>query len=189
MNGEPKGKNVNIIRGSEIFQFVFVAVLLFVFWLLISGLFTPKHLTIGAITSIAVAWITRPLLRLPSAKNQDNIYLAFQIPYIKLFLYLLWLFKEICKSNSYMLKLILNPKMPIEPVIVQFEKNFDNPLAHTILGNSIALTPGTLAVEIDEGVYVIHAITKEMGEILVPPCGGEADMVRRVAAIFDGQEG
>ncbi|MCL2437236.1 MAG: Na+/H+ antiporter subunit E [Clostridiales bacterium] len=183
--GEKQGNSTN---GSEFVQFIFVAILLFVFWLAVSGLFTPKHITIGAITSVAVAWITRPLLRLPSTENQNKTYLAFHISYMRLFLYLLWLFKEIIKSNRYMIKLILSPKMPIDPVIVTFEKKMDNPLAHLTLGNSIALTPGTLAIEIEDGLYVIHAITKEMGESLVTPDGRDANMVRRVAAIFDERD-
>ena len=89
------------------------------------------------------------------------------------------------KNIHYVIKLVLNPKMPIDPVIVTFKKKMDNPLAHAILGNSIALTPGTLTIEIEDDVYVIHAITKETGATLALPDGREADMVKRVGELFD----
>ena len=176
---------MSISKGHALFQFVFVTLLLFLFWLLMSGIFTPKFMAIGAITSAAVAWITRPLLRLPSGYTPGKTYPAFQIPYVKFLLYLLWLLVEIVKSNIYVIKLILNPKMPIDPVIVTFKKKMDNPMAHAILGNSIALTPGTLTIEIEDDVYVIHAITKETGATLALPDGREADMVKRVGELFD----
>ena len=176
---------MGIIRGSEIVQLIVFTIVFFVFWLLLSGLFTVKHLTIGAITSVSVAWITRSLLKVPSAKNPNNTYSIFQLKFHKLFIYFIWLFKEIVKSNSYMAKLVLNPKMPIEPVIVTFKQKMDNPLGHALLGTSIALTPGTLTIDIDDDCYLIHSITTEMGATLAPSDDSESQMVKKVAAIFD----
>jgi len=179
-------KKVHIIKGSEVFQFIFLVIVLFAFWLLMSGFFTMKHLIIGAVTSIAVAWITRPLLLLPSAKNPDNVYLAFPLPYFKLLLYFTWLIKEIVVTNIYMIKLVLHPKMPIEPMFVSFKKEMDNPLGHAVLGLSIVVTPGTVTIEIDDDdVYLVHAINRKLAEALVPPDGQEAEVVRRVSALFE----
>ena len=174
-----------MLKRSEIFQFILVAVLLFAFWLLMSGFFTVKHLIIGSTASIAVAWITRPLLLLPSAENPNKVYLALDLPYFKLVLYFTWLFKEIILTNIYMIKLVLNPKMPLDPSIITFRKKMDNPLAHAILGCSIVVTQGTVTIDIDDDVYLVHAITGKLAETLARPDGQEPDVARRVSALFD----
>jgi len=182
-----KKKAESIIIGSELFQMVIVAIILFGFWLMISGQFSPRYLIVGAVTSVAVTFITRPLLHMPSTKSQSKIYLPFCVPYFRIFKYMIWLFREIVKANIYMIKIILDPKMPIDPVIVKFKKRMDNPAAHALLGNSIALTPGTLTIEIEDDTYVIHAITKEAGETLARPDGSEAEIAKKVGGIFDNE--
>ena len=180
-------KNVNIIRGTEFIQFIILTILLFAFWLVMSGQFKPDLLLIGFTTSAIAAWITRPLMRMPSLKNPDKAYLAFYIPYFKLLLYWIWLFKEIVKANIYVIKLVLNPKMPIDPAVVTFKKRMDNPLSHFTLANSITLTPGTVTIAIEDDIYYVHAITKEVGSDLALPDGQDAEMTKRVAALFEGR--
>jgi len=178
------GKKTKIITGSEVVHFILVTALLFTFWLLMSGQLTPKFITIGIITSICVAWITRPLLLLPSASHPEYSYLAFFIPWHRMFIFFIWLFKEIILTNITLVKLVLHPKMPLDPVFVKFKKNMDDPFAHAVLGDSIVITPGTVTIEIEDGVYLVHAITKEMGDTLERPDGQEPDVSRRVSAIF-----
>jgi len=178
-------KKVKIINGSEVAHFILVTVFLFAFWLLMSGQLTPKHLTIGFLTALGVAWITRPLLRLPSAKDPNSVYLAFFFPWHKLFRFFLWVIKEIFVCNIALIKLVLHPKMPIDPVFVKFKKKVDNPLAHAVLGENIVITPGTVTIEIENDVYLVHAITREMGEALARPDGKEPEISRRVAAVFN----
>ena len=178
-------KKAHIIKGSEVYQFIFLAIALFGFWLLMSGFFTIKHLIIGAATSIAVAWITRPLLLLPSAKNPEKAYLAFNLPYFKFISYYSWLIKEIVVTNIYMIKLVLSPKLLLEPMFVTFKKKMDNPVAHAVLGLSIVVTPGTVTIDIDDDVYLVHAIDRKLAEALVRPDGQEAEIARRVGALFD----
>ena len=181
-------RKINIIEGSEPLEILFVVILLFSFWLLLSGNYAPKYVIIGLMTAVVVTWVTRPFLRLPSIQNPDNVYLAFRLSYIKIFLYVLWLFKEIIKANIYVVKLVLNPKMPIDPVIISLRKNMDHPLAHTILGICIVLTPGTLPVEIDDGLYVVHAITREISYDLAPEDGQEAEMPKLVGELFSKKD-
>ena len=173
------------IKGSEPVQFVFMTALFFSFWLIMSGVFKPKMIIIGFITSVVVAWITRPLMRVRSANAANNdVYLVFHFPYFRFLLYCFWLLKEIVKSSIYVLKLIANPKMPIDPVVVTLKNNFDNPMAVVTLGKSVTLTPGTVIIAVDDGVYHIHAITREAAADIAPPDGGDPDLVKRVAALF-----
>ena len=179
-----KGKDLHIVRGSEFLQFIFMTVLLYAFWLIMSGHFEFKLMMVGFVSSVIVAWVTRPLARLQSTKNPGSVYLAFYMPYLKYARYWLWLFVEIAKANIYVLKLVLNPKMPIDPIVVTFKKRMANPVAHVTLANSITLTPGTITIAVEDDVYYVHAVTKEAGLDLAPSDGRDSAMVRRVAKLF-----
>ena len=176
-----EGKTIN---GSELVQFIFMTILLFAFWLLLSGHFVPKLLIIGFVTSLIVAWITRPLMRLPSAKDPNQIYLALNFPYFKYLLHWLWLLTEIAKCNIILVKLILSPTLRIDPIVVTFKADMANPLALITLANSITLPPGTITIAIENGVYHVHGIKKELAYELAPQDGQEAALPCRVAKLF-----
>lgn len=182
-----KAKTRPKTNGSESRQFILTVIILYAFWLIVSGHFTPKLLVIGFISALIVAWISRALLRLDASDDSDQVYLAFNLPYLKYIRYWIWLLGEIVKSNLYVIKLVLSPKMPIDPRIVTFKKSMANPMAHVTLGNSITLTPGTVTIAIDDDVYYIHAITEQVALDLAPANGQDGDMVRRVAELFGEQ--
>ncbi|WP_051965465.1 Na+/H+ antiporter subunit E [Thermanaerosceptrum fracticalcis] len=175
------------INGSELLQFIVLTITLFGFWLILSGMMKTKFLIIGFGTSLVTAWLTRSLLRLPSAAGQNEAFLAFHFPYLKYLTYWLWLLGEVVKANIDVVKLVLDPKMPINPQIITFKKPMANPIAHVTLANSITLTPGTVTIDLEDGVYYVHAITEEAARSLVPE-EGEGDMLRRVACLFHEQE-
>ncbi len=172
-------------NGSELKQFVFLTIVLYGFWLILSGVFDIKFLIIGLVSSIIIAWLTRSLLRMNSVSDQKETFLAYDFPYFKFLVYCIWLFGEIIKSNIYVVKLVLNPKMPIEPTVISFKRQMSNPAAHATLANSITLTPGTVTIDIVDDVYYVHAITNEIGLDLVPHGG---DMANRVAKLFGEQD-
>jgi len=180
------GKTTRII-GSELKQFIVLSSILYVFWIVLSGIFKTKFLVIGLATSLITAWLVRPLLRLPSAAGPDEYYLAFDFPYLKYLAYLPWLLLEIVKANIDVVKLVLDPKMPIDPRVITFKKQMANPLAHVTLANSITLTPGTVTLDLVEGVYHVHAIS-EAAALALSPHEGEGEMPRRVAGVFGEQE-
>lgn len=168
-------------------HFCVLFIVLFYFWIILSEHFDFKHLAIGAVTALMVTWITLPLLCLPSTTIKDKYFMAFSLPVMKLVLYGGWLLGEVIKANIQVALLVLNPKMPIDPQIVRFNKQMPNPIAHALLANSITLTPGTITVDVNEGEYIIHAITKEHGYSLAP-AKEEGDMPVRVARLFNEQE-
>lgn len=168
-------------------HFCMIFIVLFCFWSILSGHFDFKHLAIGAVTSLIVAWITLPLLCIPSTTTKGTYFMAFSLPIIKLVRYGIWLLVEVVKANIHVALLVLNPKMPIDPYIVTFNKEMSNPIAHAALANSITLTPGTITVDVVEGEYIVHAITKEHGYSLAPD-KGEGDMPVRIAKLFNEQE-
>lgn len=191
MNRKVSDQNNENINKSKFKHYSILFIVLFSFWFLLSGVTDTKFLIIGLVTALIATWVTGPLLQLPSTDGKGFFY-AFDLPYLKYVGYWAWLIKEIIKANIDILKILINPKMPINPRVIKFKKSMKNPLAHVTLGNSITLTPGTVTMDIEgEDTYIIHALTNEAAEALVPKVG-EGEMQKRVSVLFGedmGQRG
>ncbi len=172
---------------EKLIQYSILSSILFLFWVIFSGKLDVKHLMIGAVTALVIAWICSSFLQVSSVTTPGipvKEYAVFNLPYLKLFPYLGWLLWELVKANVDVALLVLNPQMPISPQIFTFKKTMSNPVAHMILANSITLTPGTITVDVQEDVYTIHALT-ESAALSLAPLAGEGDMPARVGRLFN----
>ena len=89
---------------------------------------------------------------------KDEIRFAKKIPlYLKYAVVLVW---EIIKANIDVIKIILSPKMEIEPAIVTFHTDLESDAARVTLANSITLTPGTFTAGLEKGDYVVCALDR-----------------------------
>ena len=75
--------------------------------------------------------------------------------------YLIWLFKEILKSNLSTAKVIINCKVEPETFTVKTSQVTD--VAKVTYANSITLTPGTVTTKIQKGVFEVHALNSDFG--------------------------
>jgi len=131
--------------------------ILFAFWLVLSGLFDAIHLAAGLFSALLVAALTHRLQILEPAPSGERIHLA-RAPWPRLFLYLLWLLREVVKANLQVLRVVLHPRLPIDPVLVRFRTHLTTDLAKTILANSITLTPGTITVQVSGDEFLVHSL-------------------------------
>ncbi|MFC5278555.1 monovalent cation/H+ antiporter subunit E [Halorubrum rubrum] len=65
---------------------------------------------------------------------------------------------EILKSNVVVARVILDPRMPIEPTLNRVRVIVGSGLPVTTLANSITLTPGTLTVRARDGNLYVHSL-------------------------------
>lgn len=149
---------------------VSIAILMTV-WVLWSGQFQPLLLTLGAFSCLLIAYLTR---RMGYFENG-----VFALPLsMRLFGYWAWLGKEVLRSSIDVARVVLNPRLPISPRIVEVKASTTHPVDQAILGNSITLTPGTLALDVHRGRILVHCLTQVGADDLL---SGEMD--RRVAAL------
>ncbi|MBW2148729.1 MAG: Na+/H+ antiporter subunit E [Deltaproteobacteria bacterium] len=163
-------------RSSPTFQkssFSAAFCILFALWLVLSGHYDLFHITLGVICSALVAYFSHDLL-FPVFRWGRNTGVAFRF-----MRYLPWLFYQILLANVHVAKRALHPRMPIDPAVIQFKTRLSSDLALSTLANSITLTPGTITVDIREGKYFVHALTREVAEDLL-----SGEMENRVAAIY-----
>jgi len=149
------------------------AIILFVFWLLLSGYFTPFLLAMGAASAIAVAALGH---RMEVIDHEGHpIHLSWRV-----LGYWPWLVKEIAKSAWEVSRIIVNPRLPISPTLVRAKTSQKTVVGVVTYANSITLTPGTISVDVKRGEILVHALTREGAKGLL---AGEMD--RRVAR-FEG---
>jgi multicomponent Na+:H+ antiporter subunit E len=80
--------------------------------------------------------------------------------YLWLPTYLIWLLKEILVANFTVIGLILHPRCPISPSLVQLRALSNTELGWVILANSITLTPGTITIRLRSGLLLVHSLTR-----------------------------
>jgi len=132
-----------------------IATFLFVTWLLLSGHYEPLTLVFGVLSCIVTVLITWRM-----GLNDDEghpIHLGWRVP-----VYWTWLFWEIVKANIDVAKRIINPRMPISPILITLKTSQATDFGQVIYANSITLTPGTVSLRIDKDTIEVHALSEEL---------------------------
>jgi len=146
---------------------------LFGAWLLLSGFFEPFLLSLGVLSCIIVVLIAN---RMDMIDHEGvPIHLGWRI-----LTYWFWLAVEIVKASLDVSRRIIDPKLPIHPLLIRVKASQASELGQVIFANSITLTPGTVSMQVGGGEILVHAIAKEMADDLE---GGEMD--RRVTAVSE----
>ena len=151
---------------------VSLGLILFVTWLLLSGLLAPLLLILGILSCAAVVFIA---IRMDMVDREAvPLHLAFSAP-----LYFPWLLWEIVKANIDVTRRVLIPSTGISPTMTLVDSTQRSELGLVIFANSITLTPGTISIDVEkEGKILVHAITREGAESLQ-----QGEMDRRVTAM------
>jgi multicomponent Na+:H+ antiporter subunit E len=146
---------------------------LFVFWLALSGHYTPVLITIGVLAAAGCVYIAARM-RIADAEGHpiDRVFAALT--------YYPWLIGEIVKSSWSVAKTILHPGLPISPTVTRVRASQKTSVGVATYANSITLTPGTITIAVSGNDLTVHALARD-GAIDVE--GGAMD--KRVTA-FEG---
>lgn len=132
---------------------------LFGAWLLLSGRFTALPISFGVL-SVAVA--VGIALRMDVIDHESHpVHLTWRIP-----AYWFWLLVKIVKSNLDVARTILGVGDPPAPNMATVKPSQRTELGQVIHANSITLTPGTIAIELEDGEITVHALTRASAEDL-----------------------
>lgn len=145
--------------------------LLCLFWVLLSGFFTPFLLSAGAASALAVVWLSHRMRLLETSR--PGLKRGFGLVG-----YGIWLLAEVVHSSWAVTRLIVNPRLPISPTLVRFQPKQRTEIGLVIHANSITLTPGTITIEAEPGHFVVHGITRDSAAGVL-----DSEMDRRVTAL------
>ena len=132
------------------------AILLMLFWLLLSGHYDLMHVSFGIFSVILVMLMNYSLRRRLFAMEEHSGNLKLSL--LRLIGYIPWLLSQIVIASLQVAWVVLHPKCPIDPALLRFRTRLDNVSSKVILGNSITLTPGTITLEIEKDVFLVHAL-------------------------------
>ena len=149
--------------------------LLFGYWLALSGHYQWWLVAFGAVLSVLVVWFCW-------AKGVAD---GEGAPYGLVprgLVYWPWLLWQIVLSGLRVTRLILDPKLPISPTLVKVDAKPKSAVGLVTYANSITLTPGTISIEASEkgNCIWVHAIEREGAE------GFADDEMNRKVAWFEG---
>ena len=140
-------------------------------WLALSGHYTPFLLAIGA---ACAAFAVAVAMRMDVVDHEGHpVHLGYRIP-----LYWGWLTIQILLSALKVSRIVLSPRLRIDPVLETVPSSQKTDLGRVIYANSITLTPGTLSTSVMPDGIEVHALTRHgMDELKA------GDMDRRVTAV------
>jgi len=148
---------------------------MFLFWLLLSGIFDVLHVGAGIICSAIIAFVSYDLL---VTQKWDKMLRKSG----RFIIYIVWELWQILLANFDVAYRVLHPKMPIDPLVIEFDTSLRSDLAIVTLANSITLTPGTITINIEQekGRFQVHAIAQKPADALLV----DKTMQEKVAKVF-----
>lgn len=161
MNEEVKTSPIHLISLTG----VLVAV-----WLLWSGHFTGLLLSLGAVSCALVVFLSH---RLGIVDNEGQPLSWGARPLV----YFPWLAVEVVKANIDVALRVLGIK-PVAPALARVPVPQKTDLGRVVYADSITLTPGTVSIELEEDVVLVHAISRDGIDDLK-----SGEMARRVLSL------
>ena len=131
--------------------------LLFLFFVILNGKLTVEILLVGLAAVLLLAGL---LYLFFGYTPKKDLRLLTRLPLFIVYIFLLII--EIIKATASVIRLIVNPKSHFEPTLVTFRPALKTDIGRFILANSITLTPGTITVDIQEGVFTVHCLDRGM---------------------------
>lgn len=131
-------------------------ILLLLLWMIFNGRITLEVFLFGA---VICAWVYWFICKYMGYSWQREKQLIKKVPlYLKYAVVLVW---EIFKANIDVIKIVLSPKLEVEPALMRFHTDLKSEASWVTLANSITLTPGTYTAELENGDYVVQALDKK----------------------------
>jgi multicomponent Na+:H+ antiporter subunit E len=127
---------------------------LLLFWLALSGHYTPVLLTVGVVCAVLCAGAA---IRMRVADSEGHPIHLWR----GALTYFPWLVREIAKSAWAVTKIILDPRLPISPTMTVVRAGQRTTVGIATYANSITLTPGTITVGVGGNQLTVHALVRD----------------------------
>ncbi len=160
-------------RLEQVRHFLLSFILLFLFWLLLSGHYDIFHISIGVFCCLLVSYTSSDFLFVHVGAGDSHLIIPRLLTYIPWHLY------QIIVSNIYLAKLVFSPISRLNPHFVPYKTKLTNGLALVTFANSITLTPGTITIDLNDNTFYVHAIDSKVADDLLT-----GDMENRIEKVF-----
>ena len=152
------------------------AVLLALFWLLLSGIYQPLIIGFGVISVVIVVFL---LMRMDDADEEKKRAASG----IRMVRYIAWLIGQIISSSIHVTKLVWSNPKNLSPSLAKVSVKEVPEKVRVLYANPITLTPGTLSVDLVDDEITVHALQKESIKELQ-----EGEMENKITGIWGKKE-
>lgn len=129
-------------------------IMLLAFWIILTERVTFESIGVGVFACIIVSILNKEYVK------EEKIIIRKPFLYIKL---LFMLIKEIIISNIEVAKIVLSPRLKIDPKIFVYKTKLKSEKLKVIFANTITITPGTITVSLEGNELIIHSL-KELNK-------------------------
>ncbi|MGN1095828.1 MAG: Na+/H+ antiporter subunit E [Eubacteriales bacterium] len=141
-----------------------MAVLLFLLWILLNGRFTFDAGMLQIVISGVIVSGLVYIFAVKAFSMSPKAELYFWKNVFLLIAYAAVLVFEVIKANFAVISIILNKKKNPSPAIVKIRVPLKRGFSRFLLANSITLTPGTITVEQEEDIFIVHCLDRSLAE-------------------------
>lgn len=132
-------------------------ILLTFVWVALTGQLDYANFIFGYTMGFFILWMVNRSIR----ANTEYFY---RVP--KIFAFILLFFYDLLKANFEVMKDVVTPNYNMKPGIVKYEMDAKTDFEITMLANMIALTPGTVVIDLSKDkkfmyIHVMYLTNKE----------------------------
>lgn len=136
-----------------------MVILFFIAWIIFNGNLTVEIAGFGVLFSLLLTYFC---VKFMGYKIQKEFVMIKKIGlFMKLFFVLV---VEIAKANEQLIYWIFSDKYRMEPALVKFKVDLKKDWSKAILADFITLTPGTITALLEDDVFTVHCLDKELAE-------------------------
>jgi len=132
--------------------FIVLVALLVVVWIFLNSTLAIELVLTGVMISGALAY---------AFTRKTGVWQDVAVSPARLYHFILYTGRflvELARANVNMLRYVYAPRIRINPGIVKINTRLKTPVGRLALANSIALTPGSLVVDIDGDSLFVHCL-------------------------------
>jgi multicomponent Na+:H+ antiporter subunit E len=148
-----------------------LCLLLTFIWVAANSSLAPESILTGVLIAATLAYIFT---------RQSAVWQSLRISPRRLYHFILYtgvFIVEMVKANINMLRYVYSPRIHIKPGVVEIKTRLKSPIGRLALANSIALTPGSLVLDIEGDRLFIHWLDV--------PTNDTAEATRLIAGPFE----
>ena len=123
-------------------------------WFALSGETSPLFLLLAAVSVLLALWLSARLRVIGRDASPYHRVIQFLV-------YFLWLAIEIVKANIAVIIRVLGPRHALNPDVVRIRTGVHSDLGRALFANSITLTPGTVTLDTEGDMLVVHTLVRE----------------------------
>ncbi len=119
-------------------------------WIAANSSLAIESVVTGALVSAVIAYV---------CSRKTDVWQGIRFSPSRLYHFVVYtgvFFVELVRANMNMMRYVYSPRIDIKPGIVKVKIILKSPIGRLALANSIALTPGSLVVDVQDDTLFVH---------------------------------